>query len=101
MPSKMKSNVDGSAEKCGTIADSDWRDPFQYDSEDSDIMFPLRKRLRKLIIEDDSDDEDSTYQQLSTQWLWEEKNKKPKIWKYTQIPGIRAAIQDQLEIKKS
>lgn len=95
MPRKSKSNVDGSGEKCGTI-DSDSIDPFQYDSEDSDIIVPVRKRARRFIIEDDSDDEDSTYQQLSVQWFWEEKNNKPKIWKYTQTPGIRPEIQNQL-----
>ncbi|CAK9796557.1 PiggyBac transposable element-derived protein 4, partial [Anthophora plagiata] len=96
MPSKRKSNVDGSGEMCDTITDSDSIDPFQYDSENSDIVFPVRKRPRRLIIEDDSDDEDSTYQQLSVQWFWEDKNNKLKIWKYTETPGIRAAIQDQL-----
>lgn len=59
-------------------------------------MFPVRKRPRRLIIEDDSDDEDSIYQQLSEQWIWEEKNNTPKIWKYTQTSGIRAEILDQL-----
>lgn len=100
MPAKRKSNVDGSGEKCGTIADCDSVDPFEFDSEDSDIMFPVRKRPQRLIIEDDSDDEDSISQQLSEQWFWEEKNNKPKIWKYIQTPGIRAAILDQLGGKK-
>lgn len=83
-----------------TITDCDSVDPFEYDSEDSDIMVPVRKRPRRLIIEDDSDDEDSIYQQLSEQWFWEEKNNKPKIWKYIQTPGIRAAILDQLDGSK-
>ncbi|XP_066585582.1 piggyBac transposable element-derived protein 4-like [Prorops nasuta] len=96
MPRRKISNCDGSQEKCGTIADSDSTDPFQYDSEDSDIIVPVTKRPRRVIIEDDSDDEDSSYQQLPAQWFWEEKNNKPKIWKYTQTPGITAAIQDQL-----
>lgn len=93
---RRKSNIDGSVEECGIIADCDLIHPFQYDSKDSDITFPVRKRPRRLIIEDDSGDEYSTYQQLSAQWFWEEKNNEPKIWKYTQTPVIRAAIQDQL-----
>lgn len=88
---RRKSNIDGSGEECGTIAECDLIYPFQSDSEDSDITFPVRKRPRRLIIEDDSDDEDSTYQPLSAQWFWEEKNNRPKIWKYTQTPDIRAA----------
>ncbi|CAL7934534.1 unnamed protein product [Xylocopa violacea] len=96
MSTKRKSNVDDSGEKCGIIGDSDSVDPFGNDSEGSDIVSPVRKRPRKLIIEDDSDDEDSINQQSSKQWFWKEKHKKPKIWKYMQTPGIRAAILDQL-----
>ena len=58
---KEKSNVDGCVEKCGTIADCDSIDLFEYVNEESDIIFPVRKRPRRLIIEDDSDDEDSEY----------------------------------------
>ena len=61
MLAKKKSNVDGCVEKCGTIADCDSIDLFEYVSKESDIIFPVRKRPRRLIIEDDSDDEDSEY----------------------------------------
>lgn len=59
-------------------------------------MFSVRIHPQKLIIEDDFDDEDSIYQQLSEQWFWEERNNKLRIWKYIQTSGIRAAILDQL-----
>lgn len=74
MSVKRKSNIDDSSEKCVIIPDSDSVDPSDNDSDDSDIVFPIRKRPRKLIIEDDTDDEDSINHQLSKQWIWKEEN---------------------------
>ncbi|XP_017795982.1 PREDICTED: piggyBac transposable element-derived protein 4-like [Habropoda laboriosa] len=96
MSVKRKSNIDDSSEKCVIIADSDSVDPSDNDSDGSDIVLPVRKCPRKLIIEDDTDDEDSINHQLSKQWIWKEESNKPKIWEYMQTPGIGVAILDQL-----
>lgn len=79
MSVKRKSNIADSNEKCVIIADSDSIDPSDNDSDGSDIVFPVRKHPRKLIIKYDTDDEDSINHQLSKQWIWKEENNKPKI----------------------
>ena len=55
---KRKSNIDDNYEKCIIIADSDSVDLSDNDSDDGGIEFLVWKRLWKLIIEDNSDDED-------------------------------------------
>lgn len=50
---KRKSNIDNSSEKYVIITDSDSVDPSDNNSNGSNIVFLIRKRPRKLIIEDD------------------------------------------------
>ncbi|XP_076652740.1 piggyBac transposable element-derived protein 4 isoform X3 [Halictus rubicundus] len=95
MASKRKFSTDDGSEKCAFIGDSNLVDTSDNNSDSSNIVSPVRKRPKQLITEDDTDDE-LINRQLSERWFWKEENNKPKIWKYTQTPGIRVAILDQL-----
>ncbi|XP_043529386.1 piggyBac transposable element-derived protein 4-like [Frieseomelitta varia] len=97
MYSKRKFSVDEESESC---ADDDIIDVFSSDSDSSYILFPERKRSRQLVIEDDTDDEDYVNQTLSDEWVWKEKDNKPKIWNYTEIPGVKMATLSQLSENK-
>ena len=74
-------------------------DILNSDSDSSDILLPLRKRYKRLVIENDIDDEDHGNQQ-SELWIWKEETNKPKIWNYTEIPGIKMATLSQLSENK-
>ena len=83
------------SESSANIPDSDLIDILNSDSDSSDILLPLRKRYKRLAIEDDTDDEDRSNQQ-SELWIWKEETNKLKIWNYTKIPGIKVATLSQL-----
>ena len=74
-------------------------DILNSDSDSSDILLPLRKRYKRLVIENDIDDEDHGNQQ-SELWIWKEETNKLKIWNYTEIPGIKMATLSQLSENK-
>ena len=46
-------------------------DTLNSDSDSGDILISLRKRYNRLVIEDDTDDEDHSNQQ-SELWIWKE-----------------------------
>ena len=77
------------------IANSDLIDILNSDSDCSDILLPQRKRYKRLVIENDIDDEDHGNQQ-SELWIWKEETNKPKIWNYMEIPGVKMATLSQL-----
>ncbi|CAD1472353.1 unnamed protein product [Heterotrigona itama] len=93
MSSKRKFSVVEDSESC---ADNDSIDIFNSDNDsNSDILFPVRKCSKQLVIENDIDEERINHQ-LSEQWIWKEENNKPKIWNYTETPGIKVATLCQL-----
>ena len=91
MFSKRKLSVDEDSE---SSADNE----FMYlsnteSSDDSNIFCSLPKRSKELVVEDDTDDdEDYVNDQLSGRWIWKDKNNEPKIWKYTETPGVKATL---------
>lgn len=93
MYSKKKFSVDEDSENC---ANDDLTNIFSSDSDSSDVLFPGRKRSTQLVIEDDTDDDDRINHQLSEEWIWKEKNNRPKIWNYMETPGIKTATLCQL-----
>ena len=104
MPAKRKLRVDKNRKSCANRANKDLIDIWNSDTDSSDIVFPVRKRCKRLIIEDDTDDEEhinDTYHQQSEGWVWKEKNNKPKIWNYTETPGIKLATLYQLGANKT
>lgn len=104
MSSKRLLTVVEDIENSANIAKSDLIDILNSDSDSSDISLPVRKRCKRLIIEDDTDDEDhsnnSNNHQQSELWIWKEETNDPKIWNYTEIPGIKVTILSQLETNR-
>nr|XP_033190357.1 piggyBac transposable element-derived protein 4-like [Bombus vancouverensis nearcticus] len=96
MSSKRILSVVEDIENSASIAKSDLIDTLNSDSDSSDISLLVRKRCKRLIIEDDTDDEDHSNHQQSELWIWKEETNDPKIWNYTEIPGIKVAILSQL-----
>lgn len=96
MSSKRILSVVEDSESSVNIANSDLIDILNSDSDSSDILLPLRKRCKRLVIEDDTDDEDHSNHQQSELWIWKEETNEPKIWNYTEIPGIKVATLSQL-----
>ena len=64
MSSKRILSVVEDNESSGNIANSDLIDILNSDSDNSDILLPLRKRYKRLVIEDDIDDEDHSNQAI-------------------------------------
>ena len=52
MPSKRKFNVDEDSKSCANIANNDLIDIFNSNRDSSDILSPIRKRCKRLVIED-------------------------------------------------
>ena len=75
--SKRTLSVVEDNESSAIIANSDLIDILNSDSDSSDILLPLRKRYKRLVIEDDTDDEDHSNQH-SELWIWKKENE-PKI----------------------
>ena len=65
MTSKRILSVVGNIVNSANIAKSDLIDILNNDSDSSDISLPVRKRCKRLIIEDDTDDEDHSNHQQS------------------------------------
>lgn len=80
MSSKRNFGVDEDSEDCADIANNDFLDIFKGDSDSSDILFPARKRCKRLVIEDDTDDQDRINYQLSEKWIWKGKNNFISVW---------------------
>lgn len=57
MSSNRNFGVDEDSENCADIANNDFLDIFKSDSHSS-TKFPARKRCKRLVIEDDTDDQD-------------------------------------------
>lgn len=51
------------------------------DSNDSNMIMPVRNLARRFII-DDSNKEENTKPELSVEWDWKETDNTPIIWKY-------------------
>lgn len=64
----------------------------------SDIVRIVRKIGKRLVIDEETDDED--YYQRSKLWIWKRTDNQPKIWKYMEIPGIKDATLDHLGTSK-
>ncbi|KAK2578804.1 hypothetical protein KPH14_012833 [Odynerus spinipes] len=64
----------------------------------SDIVRIVRKIGKRLVIDEETDDED--YYQQSKLWIWKQTDDEPKIWKYMEIPGIKEATLDHLGTSK-
>ena len=77
--SKRMLSVVEDIESSANIAKSDLIDILNSDSDSSDISLSVRERCKRLVIEDDTDDEDhSNHQQLEL-WIWKEETNVPKI----------------------
>ncbi|XP_017752724.1 PREDICTED: piggyBac transposable element-derived protein 4-like [Eufriesea mexicana] len=96
MSLERKFSDDDDSESSSSIAQSDFIDIFDSDSESSDILSPVRKRCKQLVIEDDIDDDVYIDDQQSEHWIWKEESNKPKVWNYTETPGIKVAILNKL-----
>ena len=96
MSSKRMLSVVEDSESSANIANSDLIDILNSDSDSSDILLLLRKRYKRLVIEDDTDDEDRSNQQ-SELWVWKEETNESKIWNYTEIPDIKVATLSQVK----
>ncbi|KAK1120880.1 hypothetical protein K0M31_011080 [Melipona bicolor] len=59
-------------------------DTFATESDSSDIIRSVRKKCKRLVIDDISDED-----QLSEPWIWKEIRNSPKIWNYTMIPASK------------
>ena len=97
---KRKFNMDDSNKKCIIIADSDSVDLSDNDSDDGGIEFLVWKRLWKLIIEDNSDDEDRRSIINYRSNGFGKKKIKQKSRNIYRTSGIRVAILDQLDRNK-
>jgi hypothetical protein len=61
---------------------------FQNDTND-DIFSPVKKRFRRSFIEDESEDENLSFEILPVQWDWKESDNDSKIWEYTKTSRIK------------
>ncbi|XP_017759329.1 PREDICTED: piggyBac transposable element-derived protein 4-like [Eufriesea mexicana] len=64
---------------------------FANESDSSDEICKFRRKYRRIIVDDTSDDD-----QLPESWVWNERRNSPKIWDYTMTPGISEAALCQL-----
>lgn len=62
------------------------------ESSDSDVLPLTRKRPRRMIIEDSSEEEGTTRQS----WIWQEKKNTPIVWTYSETHGIKASVLTNL-----
>ena len=62
MSSKRMLSVVEDSESSANIANSDLIDILNSDSLSSDILLPLRERFKRLVIEDDTNDENHSNQ---------------------------------------
>ncbi|XP_015180955.1 PREDICTED: piggyBac transposable element-derived protein 2-like [Polistes dominula] len=62
------------------------------ESSDSDIIMPVAKRVRRMIIDESSEEESTTRQA----WIWQEVPNTPIIWKYSENHGIEASVLNNL-----
>ncbi|KAK2575211.1 hypothetical protein KPH14_002631 [Odynerus spinipes] len=61
-------------------------------SSDSDVIMPVAKRVRRMIIDESSEEESTTRQS----WIWQEVANTPIIWKYSEHHGIKASVLNNL-----
>jgi len=59
---------------------------------DSDVFAPTRKRPRRMII-DESSEEKGTMRQS---WIWQKVKNTPIVWKYSETHGIKASVLNNL-----
>lgn len=62
------------------------------ESSDSDVLAPTRKRLKRMIIDESSEEEGTTRQS----WIWQKVKKTPIVWKYSETHGIKASVLNNL-----
>ncbi|XP_047107606.1 uncharacterized protein LOC124776592 [Schistocerca piceifrons] len=88
-------------ETCGGIANNDFAGYFDSGSDSgSNVLPPVRKRCKWLVTEDDTDEEEQTYQQQSESWMRQTENNEPTIWTYMELCGIKeAALQHKLFVR--
>lgn len=65
------------------------------DSNDSNVIVPMRNLARRFII-DDSSEEENTKPELSVKWDWKETDNTPIIWKYFESCGVKDYVLNQL-----
>ncbi|KAL2723604.1 Selenoprotein Pa [Vespula maculifrons] len=59
------SNIDEDSESCANIANNDLIDIFNSNSDNSGSLFTVQKHCKRLVVEDDIDDEALINYQLS------------------------------------
>lgn len=66
------------------------------ESSDSYVLATTRKRPRRMII-DESSEEEST---KSQSWIWQKVKNTPIVWKYSETHGIKAVLNNLSEDPK-
>ncbi|KAL2717623.1 piggyBac transposable element-derived protein 4-like [Vespula squamosa] len=67
-----------------------------FDSDDNDVIVPIRKRMKRFIIVDESSEEENIKPKWNGSWDWKETNNVPIIWNYSQSCGIKDFVLNQL-----
>ncbi|KAI4482901.1 hypothetical protein M0802_013618 [Mischocyttarus mexicanus] len=62
------------------------------ESSDSDVFMPVAKLIRHMIVNDSSEEEDTTEQP----WIWRKGENTPIVWKYSGHHGIKAPVLNNL-----
>lgn len=61
------------------------------ESSDSDVLAPSRKRLKRMIVDKSSEEEDTRQS-----WIWQKVKNTPIVWKYSETHGIKASVLNNL-----
>ncbi|KAK2578806.1 hypothetical protein KPH14_012835 [Odynerus spinipes] len=94
------SHVSNSSEKATNVSSSQSKDIDRVinsdeNSSDSSVIMPVVNRRRRPIIYD-SDEEENTRHEVTVKWNWKETNNRPIIWKYSESPGVKDYVLNQL-----